>query len=350
MTSAPVRAVLMGAPDEFSIRGGANPHTRTALGRKKRVDRARAIAQWHRLASLLDELGVAIYVVPADPAWPGLVYPANAGSMIPLEAPLVAREKRFVLSNLLPTRAGEKPIYRSFVEALGFRPVEIHARFEGEADFFPVGDDLYLFTHGRIVEQRFRLRWGMPPWSRSYGFRSEATALDELARFVPDREVLALELRFEAFYHGDTCLAACGENRRFVLAYLDALSPASRAHLRDRLGDRLLALRTPDAEIYAANAFRLSRGSEELLVLPDGVSDALRRELEERGVTPVLTNVSEFWAKGGGSVKCMIGDLGPSTDAPDAAAEAFRERARYRRRPLSERESAPPSASPEPSR
>jgi N-dimethylarginine dimethylaminohydrolase len=320
----------MGAPECFSIRGGANPHTRTAFGRRKRVNRNRAIAQWHRLASLLGELGVAIYVVPPDPAWPGLVYPANAGSLIPLESPLAAAEKRFVLANLLPTRSGEKKIYRSFVEGLGFRPLEIRSRFEGEADFFPVAEDLYFFTYGTVVRQRFEPRWGFPPWTRRYGFRSELSALEELRRFVPDREVLALELRLEAFYHGDTCLAAFGRDRAFVLGYLDALAPPSQALLRERLGDRLLPLRESDAAIYAANAFRLSSGGEELLVLPEGVSVALRDELRARGVTPLLVDVSEFWNKGGGSVKCMIADLGPELAAANPQAAAFRERTRYR--------------------
>ena len=47
------------------------------------------------------------------------------------------------------------------------------------------------------------------------------------------------------------------------------------------------------------------------LVLPAGVSDKLLGQVRERGVTPVEADVSEFLKKGGGSVKCMIGDLGP---------------------------------------
>ena len=40
------------------------------------------------------------------------------------------------------------------------------------------------------------------------------------------------------------------------------------------------------------------------------VSDRLLAQVRERGVTPVPVDVSEFLKKGGGSVKCMIGDLG----------------------------------------
>lgn len=320
----------MGAPDFFSIRGGANPHTRNALGLRKRVDRSLAVAQWHGFASRLTELGVAVFVVPADRRWPGLVYPANAGALIPLEARLAAAEKRFVLSNLIESRAGEKEIYRSFLARLGFRPVEIRPRFEGEADFFPIGEDLYVFTHGTIVKQRFSLRLGFPPWARRYGFRTDRAALDELSPLVAEREILELELRLEAFYHGDTCLAAFGRNRQFLLAYLDALTPASRALLTERLGDRLLPLGEADAAIYAANALRLGVGGEEMLILPAGISPPLAEEIRSRGVTPVTVDVSEFWRKGGGSVKCMVGDLGPIDEPASAEIASFRAEARYR--------------------
>ena len=319
----------MGAPDFFSIRGGANPHTRTALGRKKRVRRDVAIEQWHRFAARLVELGVAVYVVPPDPSWPGLVYPANAGVLFPLEELRPLASKLFVLSNLIASRRGEHGIYGEFLEGLGVRTASIAARFEGEADFFPVGDDLYLFTHGTVVRQRFEPRWGVPPWQRRYGFRSEAAALHELRPFVPDREVLALELRLEAFYHGDTCLATFGAGRRFLLAYLDALSPASREALRARLGDRLLPLSENDAALYAANAFRLPTADGERLFLPAGISERLQHALRGHGVTAELIDVSEFWSKGGGSVKCMIGDLGPADEPATDTVAAFRDRARY---------------------
>jgi hypothetical protein len=39
----------------------------------------------------------------------------------------------------------------------------------------------------------------------------------------------------------------------------------------------------------------------------------LQTQVRERGVTPVVLDVSEFLKKGGGSVKCMIGDLGLAT-------------------------------------
>src|SRR5688572_32885446 len=104
--------VLMGDPAHFSVKGGANPHTRTRGGTRRSVDRALAQQQWANLKSALEGLGVRVLVVEPDPAQPGLVYPANAGFLTDVDAEKPLAEKTFHLANLLPTRAGEKPHYR----------------------------------------------------------------------------------------------------------------------------------------------------------------------------------------------------------------------------------------------
>jgi len=293
--------VLMGDPSHFSVVGGANPHTRDSYGRRKSVDRALAIAQWGRMRDLLRELGMQVAVVPANPAHPGLVYPANAG---------FRHGDVFVLSNLTPTRAGEQPIYRRVVESLGLRCVTIQARFEGEADLFAAGDVL-LFSHGRIRRQRFVPRLGWPPWKRIYGFRSDPRALDEIEAIAElGKQVLRIELVDERYYHGDTCLCSFGAGRAFLLAYTPVLHAASAARLRELFGDRLIEIGAGDAAIYAANSFALEAGGESLLVMPEGVSARLVEAVSARGVRVLKADVSEFHKKGGGSVKCMIGDLG----------------------------------------
>jgi N-dimethylarginine dimethylaminohydrolase len=293
--------VLMGDPAHFSVVGGANPHTRDKYGRRKSVDRSLAIAQWGRMRDLLRELGVQVAVVPPHAEHPGLVYPANAG---------FRHGDVFVLSNLTPTRAGEQPIYRQVIESLGLRCATIGARFEGEADLFPAGDAL-VFTHGRIRRQRFVPRLGWPPWKRVYGFRSDPRALDEIAAIAPlGRGVLRVELVDERYYHGDTCLCSFGARRELLLAYLPVLHPDSVSALRRRFGDRLLEIGDADAAIYAANSFALDVAGEPHLVMPQGVSARLADAVRARGTRIVTADVSEFHKKGGGSVKCMIGDLG----------------------------------------
>lgn len=306
------RAVLMGDPTHFSVQGGANPHTRTRLGLRRRVDRTRAIRQWHGLHDRLRELGVKVLVVPPHPGHPGLVYPANAGFLTDLDAEKPITAKTFYLANLIPSRAGEKLHYRQVLASAGFRvaPIDERYRFEGEADFFPAGD-FHLFTHGRIERQRFVPALRVPPWRRIYGFRSDEAVAPILGRIVQPRPVLSIELVLEAHYHGDTALCAFGPGRRHILVYKRALSAESFSRLRETFRERLLELDEEDAARYAANSFALHQRGECHLLMPAGVSERLQTQVRERGTRPETVDVSEFLKKGGGSVKCMIADLGP---------------------------------------
>jgi N-dimethylarginine dimethylaminohydrolase len=319
------KAIVMGDPRYFSVRGGANPHTRNLLGIKKRVDPEQARRQWHALARELIAHGSATYVIEPHPALSGLVYPANAGFRFPLDG----ARGTFYLANLLATRAAEREVYRPFMRAMGFETRDIAHRFEGEADFFPAGRFM-LFTYGSIERQRFVARFGMPPWRRIYGFRSDRGAIDELQPIVGARPILALELALEAHYHGDTVLSSFGPRREFLLAYLPGLKESSRQLVQSEFGRDLIELSERDGALYAANSFQVDDRGKLYLLLPEGVSDALLSRIRERGVEPVLVNVSEFLAKGGGSIKCMILDLGEVSElASEPSAAAFRETRSY---------------------
>jgi N-dimethylarginine dimethylaminohydrolase len=305
----------MGDPTHFSVQGGANPHTRTRWGTRRSVDRELAIKQWHALADTLRDLGVEVVVVPADPAQPGLVYPANAGFQSDVDTLLPRSEKIFRLSNLLPTRAGEKPHYEKAIREAGFATAEIDPkyRFEGEADFFPAGD-CYLLTHGRVERQRFAPTFAFPPWKRIYGFRTDVRVARILEPIVAPKPVIPVALTLEAHYHGDTALCAFGPGRKHLLAYRAAIDPADWKKLEDQFGEVLIQLGEADAKRYAANSFTLTQAGDSVLVMPAGVSEHLQDQIRERGVRPITVDVSEFLKKGGGSVKCMIGDLGPVLD------------------------------------
>jgi N-dimethylarginine dimethylaminohydrolase len=320
----------MGDPEYFSVRGGANPHTRNILGLKKKVDPVRARSQWHAMARALIAHGTEVLVVEAHQHVPGLVYPANAGFLFPLEN-AAANRKVFHLANLLPSRAPERDVYRTFIRSLGLVTNDIHARFEGEADFFPAGRYM-IFTYGRIERQRFVPTLSLPPWKRVYGFRSDDRVLGELKRIVGDQPILSLELCLEAYYHGDTVLCSFGPQREFLLAYMDGLTPKSQDELRSAFVPHLVELETAEAALYAANSFQVEDAGKWYLFMPLGVSERLCQQIRERGVEPVLVDVSEFLAKGGGSIKCMILDLGPSSEQPTGAeATSFRAARSYKR-------------------
>jgi len=325
----------MGDPTYFSVLGGANPHTRNVLGIRKAVDAERARHQWHQLARTLVAYGVEVCVIEPHQGISGLVYPANAGFLFPLTRATDANQadiaKHFYLANLLPSRAAEREVYRPFIQSMGYPASDVQARFEGEADFFPAGRHM-LFTYGAVERQRFVPRLGLPPWKRIYGFRSDRRALEELRGYIHGLPVLPLELRLEAHYHGDTVLCSFGPQREFLLAFLDGLTAASGERLRQEFGRNLIPLSAHDAAIYAANSFQSDREGKWYMFMPEGVSAELLQAVRERGVEPVLADVTEFLNKGGGSIKCMILDLGPSAEQPsDTAAVAFRAERSYTR-------------------
>ncbi len=72
----------------------------------------------------------------------------------------------------------------------------------------------------------------------------------------------------------------------------------------------MVPLEDEDAEIYAANSFHFERDGECYLVMPEGISKVLEEDVRAQDTRVLKVDVSEFHKKGGGSVECMIGDLG----------------------------------------
>jgi len=111
---------------------------------------------------------------------------------------------------------------------------------------------------------------------------------------------------------------------------MDGLTDESRQRLRGVFGRDLIELDGIDAARYAANSFQIIREGRCGLVLPAGLSPRTLTRIQERGVDPISVDVSEFLAKGGGSIKCMILDLGPSSELPaDTGPASFRARRNY---------------------
>ncbi len=102
-----------------------------------------------------------------------------------------------------------------------------------------------------------------------------------------------------------------------LLAYLEGLAPHSRTLLQDHCGESIIPLSSDDARLYAANGFGVACAGKHHLILPECVSSGLISDIKRSGIVPVLVDVGEFLKKGGGSVKCMIGDLGELCDDED---------------------------------
>lgn len=310
--------ILMGDPSCFSIKRGANPHTRNRWGWRKKVDLSKAIDQWHRMKETLERHDIKIHVVPPHEELPGLVFPANAGVRI---------GDQYIMASLNPARDQESAIYEERIRPLGLKICHVQHQFEGEADLIPWGDR-FILTHGKIERQRFVVAPGFPPWKRIYGFRTDVRVLEELAQWIPREKIIPVELKLEEFYHGDTIFCTFGAKREYLLAYRKGIKSAvmllkngiPRVNSWDtgfRRGDdeifkdpRIILISETEAHAFFANSFQTIYEEESVLFMPVGSAKESRKEILNKGVRIVELDVSEFFEKGGGSVKCMIGDLG----------------------------------------
>lgn len=259
--------LLMCSPEGFAVNYEINPWMREQVGH---VAQATAVAQWRALFETLSRR-VQIEVMPADPAWPDLVFTANAG------LPLMGGQ-RFVLSNFRhPQRQGEKPVNRAWLEARGWECIDLPdgVSFEGAGD--------------ALADSSGRL------WL-AHGFRSDAAALGHLAPLWA-RPIEPLHLVDPAFYHLDTCFCPLSDGSAIYLP--EAFDADSRRRLEEAFGAGLVALTAEEGRLFCANAVEAGG-----LIVMNQPTPRLQAILEARGFAVVGVVLSEF-IKSGGSAKCL---------------------------------------------
>lgn len=257
----------MCSPQGFAVNYEINPWMTGQVGR---ICAATAAEQWlllhRRLSALAD-----IMVMEGDPAWPDLVFTANAGLPLP-EARL------FVLSNFkYSQRRGEKAINRRWFEDHGWRCVELDAAisFEGAGDALLDSESRLFIADGPRTD------------------RHAAEQLGALAR-VP---VHSLRLIDPAYYHLDTCFCPLSEG--YALWLPQAFDSTSQDVLRRFFGERLIALTADEGRLFCANAVNIGR-----VVVMNEPTPRLASILADRGFVAVGTPLTEFM-KSGGSAKCL---------------------------------------------
>ena len=251
----------MCSPDHFAVAYAINPWMRPGVA----VDVALAVEQWEALRRTYLELGHRVDLVDPLPGLPDMVYAANGATVV--DGVVYGARFRHAV------REPEAAAHRAWFRAAGHRRVVV-------PEFVNEGEGDLLVAGGAILA--------------GSGFRTDPRAHAEAAR-VLRREVVPLQLVDPRFYHLDTALAVLDAT---TIAWLpDAFTPASRAVLRDRYPDAVLATQA-DAEVLGLNA--VSDGRH--VVLPAEATD-LAATLRERGFVPVPVSMSEL-LKGGGGPKC----------------------------------------------
>jgi N-dimethylarginine dimethylaminohydrolase len=257
------RRYLMCRPDHFAVTYAINPWMRPDLP----VDRARALAQWDVLHRTYLDLGHRVDLLDPLPGLPDMVYAANGATVVDGRV-LGARFRH-------PERAAEAAAHAAWFRADGFPVVEPEYVNEGEGDLLVMGD---LVLAGS-------------------GFRTDPRAHAEAAR-VLGRPVVSLQLADPRFYHLDTAVAVLDDH---TVAWLpEAFTPASRAVLRERFPDAVVAC-PADAAVLGLNA--VSDGRH--VVLPAAAA-GLAEALADRGFVPVPVDLSELLLGDGGPKCCTL--------------------------------------------
>jgi arginine dihydrolase len=259
--------LVMCTPEAFAVKYEINPWMQHQIGR---VLSGLAVAQWRGLFEKLSAFAI-IELIHGDPAWPDLVFTANAG--LPL-----ARQKKLVLSNFkYPQRQGEKAIIRAWFETAGWTCADLpeDAIFEG------AGDALFDST-GRL--------WvGVGP-------RSDENTPAHLAAHIPT-PIYGLRLIDPRFYHLDTCF--CPLPNGCALYLPEAFDEPSRHLLASSFGDMLISLTPEEGTQFCANAVCM-----EQTIFMNRATPRLKEFLCGLGFSVVETPLSEFM-KSGGSAKCL---------------------------------------------
>ncbi|MFM7448905.1 MAG: TIGR00300 family protein [Leptolyngbyaceae cyanobacterium] len=260
---------LMCPPDHYDVDYVINPWME---GNIHKSSRERAVQQWEGLYHIIkDHSHAVVDLVKPEVGWPDMVFTANAGLVL---------DKTVVLSRFYhKERQGEEPYFKQWFESQGYAVYELPKElpFEGAGD--------------ALLDREGRWLWA------GYGFRSELDSHPLIAKWL-DIEVLSLRLMDERFYHLDTCF--CPLTDGYLLYYPGAFDAYSNRLIELRVPeDRRVPIDEDDAVNFACNAVNIHK-----TVILNQVSDALRKQLEDKGFEVIETPLTEF-LKAGGAAKCL---------------------------------------------
>lgn len=278
-------------PDHFTVSYVINPWMDPGDWADNREQyEAAARDGWRSLCHALRAAGADIHLLPSAPGVPDLVFTANIAAVLDGKV-MLARFRH-------PERRAEEPLIAAFFAELKQRRLVREIRncppgetFEGAGDaIFDPARGLIWMGHGP------RTTFGM-------------AALLENYYGLP---VAPLKLVDPRFYHLDT--AFCPLSGGDVIWFPAALDEASASLVRKMIpAQKLITIGEDDATLLAANAVCIER-----MVIAGNMTEALRKELGQRGYHVTLPPIGAF-AKSGGSAYCLTLRLDRETQMRAAA-------------------------------
>lgn len=250
---------LVVRPDYFEIDYRVNYRLEVGLI----IDRKKLFAQYDQLTKTLTKLGVEIIEIRQVETMPSMVYCRDWGFV---------HDKTFFLAKFKPQpRRKESKFARAAFEVLGFEVLTPPDRdyFNG-ADFYAI-DDKYYFGWGK---------------------RSAIKSKDFLEKHL-QAEVMDFRIYDHQYDHLDKCIGPVDNNN--ALYYLEALSMIEQARVCYRFANPF-PITEQDAEVYATAFIRI----EDKILMPLGISDYLRTELENLDLKVIEIDISEYLKAGQG--------------------------------------------------
>jgi N-dimethylarginine dimethylaminohydrolase len=283
---------LMCRPEHFAVSYAINPWMDPQSWARDGRAHAAAAREWDALHRKLIALGGAVEHIPPAPGLPDLVFTANAAVVLDRKV-LLARFRH-------AERRREEPHFETAFRSLQARGLVDAVR--------TLPETVVLEGAGDCVWDATRELFWM-----GHGPRSDAAARHPVEDMF-GREVLALELADERFYHMDTALSALPGGE--VMYLPDAFTATGRALIQDRVAPHArIEIPIEDGCRLAANAVCLGR----TLIMSD-CGPRLRAELDERGYQVVTTPLPSF-LRSGGSAFCLTLRLDRQSVPVSAAAD-----------------------------
>ncbi len=282
---------LMTDPDCFDVCYQINPWMRPGAWSPASLPAAKAASA--ALKAALKAAGGHVETVEAVRGLPDLVFPANAAVVLDGKV-LLARFRH-------PERQGEETVFLSAFASLKRRGVV---------------ESLHHLPDGLFQEGAGDCIWDADRgwfWA-GYGPRSTRGSISVIEETF-GREVVALELASDRFYHLDTCF--CPLAGGFLLYYPPAFTPAALAAIRARVPAELRIEATDrEAAAFCVNAVNLGER-----VIMARAPASLRRKLRARGFVPTEIDLDPFILSGGAAY-CMTLRLDRTSDPARALLAA----------------------------
>ncbi len=265
---------LMTDPSCFDVCYQINPWMRPTAWSPAALAAAQSASG--ELRATLQTAGARVETIEAVRGLPDLVFPANAAIVLDGKV-LLARFRH-------PERQGEEAVFRS-----------VFARLKARG----LVDEVVDLPDGVLQEGAGDGIWdaGRELFWVGFGPRSTKSSVAAIRRTF-GREVVALELASDRFYHLDTCF--CPLSGGEVLYYADAFTPQAQATIRERVPQALRIEATAgEAEAFCVNAVNL----DDRLIMARAPA-SLRAKLTAHGYRLTEVDLAPFILSGGAAY-CM---------------------------------------------